>query len=173
MAFIPQCTLSSIFKGAPSPGVLHILVQLPSSCEFFAILLCSTDHDSIGCRSAIHHYILVMVSLSPSASPVPQAMFCLNCLVLGNTHNCIFPVKISSARTVGVLRDAIKDKKQYACLTDQLDLFHTLPNDGKLEKNLEDLDFKQPFEPTSIRKNHFFHRCFKRHLYHYMEIYKN
>jgi Crinkler effector protein N-terminal domain len=38
--------------------------------------------------------------------------FDLNCLVLGDDPSCLFPVKIAATESVGILRDAIKDKKK-------------------------------------------------------------
>lgn len=52
----------------------------------------------------------------------------LNCLVLGDTLDCIFPVKIASSETVGILREVIKVKKHHAFHgidADQLNLYRT------------------------------------------------
>ena len=38
----------------------------------------------------------------------------LNCLVLGDDASRVFPVEIANSKTVGDLRDAIKDKKRPA-----------------------------------------------------------
>ena len=44
----------------------------------------------------------------------PQPQFTLNCLVLGDDASRVFPVEIANSKTVGDLRDAIKDKKRPA-----------------------------------------------------------
>lgn len=101
----------------------------------------------------------ILVELpSPAASPVPQATL-LNCLVLGDARNRIFPVIISRAKNVGALRKAIKDEKQHAFHSvdaDELDLNHiSLPNDDELEHKLRDFNFGKPLQPTSILANIF------------------
>ena len=40
--------------------------------------------------------------------------FDLNCLVLGDDPSCLFPVKIAASESVGILRDAIKDRNKHA-----------------------------------------------------------
>jgi Crinkler effector protein N-terminal domain len=49
-----------------------------------------------------------------SVASDPRQVTRLNCLVLGEPRNRIFPVKIASTDTVGDLKDAIKEKKQLA-----------------------------------------------------------
>ncbi|KAI6167849.1 hypothetical protein EDD17DRAFT_867146 [Pisolithus thermaeus] len=58
-------------------------------------------------------HVLVAPPSTFAASSALQATISLNCLVLGDSRDHIFPVEISSSKTVGALREAIKDKKQY------------------------------------------------------------
>ncbi|KAI6100777.1 hypothetical protein EDD16DRAFT_1653387 [Pisolithus croceorrhizus] len=85
-------------------------------------------------------HVLVVPPLTFTASSAPQATISLNCLVLGDSQDHIFPVKISSLKTVGILTEAIKDKKQHTfhCIeADKLSLYCTsLPDNGKLEDML-------------------------------------
>ena len=37
----------------------------------------------------------------------------LNCLVLRDDHSRVFPVKIAATKTVGTLKDAIKEKNKH------------------------------------------------------------
>ena len=89
---------------------------------------------------------------------MPQATL-LNCLVLGDARNRIFPVMISRTKNVGALRKAIKDEKQHVFHSvdaDELDLYHiSLPDDDELEHRLRDFNFGKPLQPTLILVNIF------------------
>jgi hypothetical protein len=67
----------------------------------------------------------------------------INCLVLGETHNHIFSVKIAGTESVGALKDAIKAEKQPAfdhVPADTLVLWKvSFPVDGSLDGNLRNL----------------------------------
>lgn len=68
------------------------------------------------------------VSWSVSTSSTLQATLSLNCLVLGETRQNIFPVEIVSSENVYALRKAIKDERPNAFCgvdADKLILFRT------------------------------------------------
>jgi hypothetical protein len=69
----------------------------------------------------------------------------LNCLVLGHDASHIFPVEIAERKTVGALRDAIKDKKRPAfdhVPADTLLLWKvSILVNQNLTKNISKLDF--------------------------------
>ncbi|KAI5992795.1 hypothetical protein EDD15DRAFT_2167804, partial [Pisolithus albus] len=83
----------------------------------------------------------------------PRATLDLNCLVLGDTRDRIFPVELANSETVGTLREAIKSKKQHALHSvdaDRLSLYRTsLPDNGELEDKLRSLAFDEPLLSTS------------------------
>ena len=82
---------------------------------------------------------------------MPQ--LCLNCLVLGDTQDHIFSVKIASTDTVSLLREAIKDKKKHAFHdvdADQLVLYRTSLDDNELKNKLESINFDEPLRSLSI-----------------------
>ncbi|KAG1847369.1 hypothetical protein F4604DRAFT_1594458 [Suillus subluteus] len=72
-------------------------------------------------------------------------MYKLNCIVLGNDPNCIFPVDIAQTQTVGDLRKVIKDekKRQFDHVdADSLKLWKVdLPVDETIEHKLSNLTF--------------------------------
>ena len=69
----------------------------------------------------------------------------LNCLVLGHDASHIFPIEIAERKTVGALKDAIKDKKEHAFQhvdADALLLWKvSILVDRSLTKNISKLDF--------------------------------
>ena len=73
-----------------------------------------------------------------------EALLELNCLVLGEDHSHVFPVEISASKTVGALKDKIKEKKQHAFQhvdADALVLWSvSIPTDGTLEEELSKLE---------------------------------
>lgn len=60
-----------------------------------------------------------LVSHVSSAPPNPQSLLVLNCLVLGETCNEVFPVEIAMTKSVGVLKEVIKEKN--SCLFNHVD----------------------------------------------------
>ncbi|KAI6023017.1 hypothetical protein BKA83DRAFT_3629476 [Pisolithus microcarpus] len=98
--------------------------------------------------------VLVEVPSALAASYALRATLDLNCLVLGDTPDHIFPVELANSETVGALREVIKSKKQHALHgvdADQLSLYRTsLPNNGELEDKLGSLAFDEPLLSTSI-----------------------
>ena len=69
----------------------------------------------------------------------------LNCLVLGHDASHIFPIEIAERKTVGALKDAIKDKKEHAFQhvdADNLILWQvSIPVNRNLTEHLSKLDF--------------------------------
>ena len=69
----------------------------------------------------------------------------LNCLVLSHDASHIFPIEIAESKTVGMLKDAIKDKKRPALdhiPADTLVLRKiSIPVNRNLTENLSKLDF--------------------------------
>lgn len=68
----------------------------------------------------------------------------LNCLVLGESSNHIFPVKIAATESVGSLREAIKEKKHPAfdhIPADTLNLWKVSEVTLNLEKPLQKDNF--------------------------------
>jgi len=52
-------------------------------------------------------------SVSHVGSSLPQSsIFTVNCWVLFEGVDCVFPVEIAKEKSVGTVKDAIKDKKQ-------------------------------------------------------------
>ncbi|KAG2030089.1 hypothetical protein BDR03DRAFT_836781, partial [Suillus americanus] len=82
-------------------------------------------------------------------------MYKLNCIVLGDDPNHIFPVNIAQTQTVGDLKDLIKDKtkRQFDLVeAKSLELWKVdLPFDEKIEHNLSSLTFdtKKSLSPVS------------------------
>ncbi|KAI6096220.1 glycosyltransferase family 20-domain-containing protein [Pisolithus sp. B1] len=107
--------------------------------------------------------------ITVTASSAPQATISLNCLVLGDSQDHIFPVKISSLKTVGILREAIKDKKQHTfhhVEADKLSLYRTsLPDDGKLKDMLRSFHFDEPLQAMSILAKIFTDLPLEEHLH--------
>jgi hypothetical protein len=81
----------------------------------------------------------------------------INCLVLGETHNHIFPVKIAGTESVGALKDAIKEKKRPAfdhVPADTLVLWKvSLPFDDSLEEIVKNFDGGEPLSPVDKLSN--------------------
>lgn len=98
-----------------------------------------------------------------------QVEFRLNCLVLGNTRDHIFSVKIASSENGYALKEAIKDKNKHAFKSvDAHDLILysvSLTNNCELEKKLKELDFSQPIQPTSILAKVFPNHFEEEHLH--------
>ena len=73
-----------------------------------------------------------------------EALLELNCLVLGEDHSHVFPIEISSSKTVGALKKAIKKDKTHAFQhvdADALVLWSvSVPADGTLEEELSKLE---------------------------------
>ena len=93
------------------------------------------------------------------ASSVQQLV--LNCLVLGDQRSHIFPVEISATKSVGMLKDLIKEKKhphfQYFS-ADNLVLWKISEAvDENLENKLEEANFpeKEPLSPVDKLSNVF------------------
>ena len=89
-----------------------------------------------------------------SASPDLQSLLELNCLVLGDQCNHIFPVEIAGTKSVGSLKEAIKEKKHAAFQhidTDALDLWNVSKVvDQTLKNNLGKVNFleKESLSPV-------------------------
>lgn len=85
--------------------------------------------------------------------PDPQSPLALNCLVLGESRQRIFTVEIAGTKSVGSLKQVIKEKKHPAfqhIVTDSLALWEVSEVvDLNLENNLEKLNFpqKEPLSP--------------------------
>ncbi|KAE9386906.1 hypothetical protein BT96DRAFT_771244, partial [Gymnopus androsaceus JB14] len=80
----------------------------------------------------------------------------LNCLVLGDKRNHIFPVKIAETESVGSLKEAIKEKKHAAFPhidADALELWNVSePVDQHLENNLEKANFREKESLSPVDK---------------------
>jgi hypothetical protein len=89
---------------------------------------------------------LIVASLvtRPASFPDSRHNLVLNCLVLGDSPQHIFPVKINKAESVGTLKKAIRDDQKPAF--DQvpattLTLWKvSLPVDGSLEQSIDELN---------------------------------
>ncbi|KAI6118315.1 hypothetical protein F5141DRAFT_999894, partial [Pisolithus sp. B1] len=103
------------------------------------------------------------------SSSAPQATISLNCLILGNSQDHIFPVEISSLKTVGALREVIKDKKQHTFRhveADKLSLYCTsLPDNSKLEDMLQSFHFNEPLQAMLILAKIFTELPLEEHLH--------
>ena len=86
---------------------------------------------------------LAVIRTNSSSESQPQLN--LNCLVLGHDASHIFPIEIAERKTVGALKDAIKDKKEHAFQhvdADALLLWKvSIPVNRNLTENLSKLDF--------------------------------
>ncbi|KAE9392048.1 hypothetical protein BT96DRAFT_754297, partial [Gymnopus androsaceus JB14] len=84
----------------------------------------------------------------------PPGIAGLNCLVLGDQRNHIFPVEIAGTKSVGSLKEVIKEKKHAAFPhidADALELWNVSePVDQHLENNLEKANFhgKESLSPV-------------------------
>ncbi len=80
----------------------------------------------------------------------------LNCLMLGEGRGHIFPLEIPGTKTVGALREAIKDKKKnafYHVDADTLILWRvSVPDDGSLKLKLSGLNLvdESSLSPTQV-----------------------
>ncbi|KAJ3794318.1 hypothetical protein GGU11DRAFT_759257 [Lentinula aff. detonsa] len=89
-----------------------------------------------------------------ATSPNPQPLLELNCLVLGDQRNHIFPVKIAKTKSVGSLKKAVKEKKRPLSNhvpADDLALWRVSEVvDQNLEDNLEKINFleKESLSPA-------------------------
>jgi hypothetical protein len=83
--------------------------------------------------------------IHPNSSSESQPQLNLNCLVLGDDASHIFPIEIAERKTVGALKDAIKDKKRPAfdhVPADTLILWQvSIPVNRNLTEHLSKSDF--------------------------------
>ncbi len=90
-----------------------------------------------------HLHIVVQPPASVIQTDEPLRLE-LNCLILGEGPGHIFPLEIPGTKTVGALREAIKDKKKnafYHVDADTLILWRvSVPDDGSLKLNLSGLN---------------------------------
>jgi hypothetical protein len=88
------------------------------------------------------------VSVASDASPLLE----INCLVLGEPRGHIFPVEIAATKTVGALKDAIKEKKQHTFQhvdADALVLWRvSVPDNEDLVETLRDLVDEKSLSPV-------------------------
>ncbi|KAJ3782219.1 hypothetical protein GGU10DRAFT_436776 [Lentinula aff. detonsa] len=70
-------------------------------------------HDLFPNRLPEKHLHIIVRPPTVAAPPNPQPLLELNCLVLGDQRNHIFPVKIAATESVGFLKEAIKGKKTH------------------------------------------------------------
>jgi hypothetical protein len=121
--------LSKVFSNVDDTH-LHIVVRRPlGACEWHSGLI------------ALPNFPVIT---RPGVSSEPPLILELNCLVLGESHTHIFPVKIAGTESVGALKDAIKDKKKPAfdhVPADTLILWRVfVPDDDSLKEQLSRLD---------------------------------
>ncbi|KAJ3742410.1 hypothetical protein DFH05DRAFT_1544458 [Lentinula detonsa] len=100
------------------------------------------------------HLHIIIQPPEIATSPNPQPLLELNCLVLGDQRNHIFPIKIAKTKSVGSLKKAVKEKKR--------PLFNHVPADDlalwrvsevvdqNLEDNLKKINFleKESLSPV-------------------------
>ncbi len=90
-----------------------------------------------------HLHIVVQPPASVVRTNEPPRLE-LNCLMLGEDRKHIFPLSIPGTKTVGALREAIKDKKKnafYHVDADALILWRvSIPDDDSLELKLSELN---------------------------------
>ena len=88
---------------------------------------------------------MTLAAIHPNSSSESQPQLNLNCLVLGHDPSRIFPIEIAEGKTVGALKDAIKDKKEHAFQhvdADALLLWKvSIPVDRNVTENLSKLNF--------------------------------
>jgi hypothetical protein len=101
-------------------------------------------------------------------------MISLNCWVIGESENNIFPVEIELSRTVGVLKDLIKEKKRPefdSIAADKLELFKIhVPTDDFIrtlnEVNLpSDVEHATKLGPTLKLSKFFKHEPLEEHIH--------
>jgi Crinkler effector protein N-terminal domain len=96
-ALLEADILSDIFHPEPTKKTLHIVVRSPRVGE---------------CPPSVPELVVIR-SVSHAGSSVPQSsIFTLNCWVLLEGVDRVFPVEIAKEKSVGALKDAIKDKKK-------------------------------------------------------------
>ena len=89
------------------------------------------------------------------APPDPQPLLVLNCLILGDSRNNIFPVEIARAKSVGSLKKAIREEKHPAfqhIASDTLTLWDVSEVvDANLENTLAEIHFeeREPLSPVA------------------------
>jgi hypothetical protein len=92
---------------------------------------------------------LVVPHLSVTSDP---PLLEINCLVHGEPRSHIFPVEIASTKTVGALKDAIKEKKQHTFQhvdADALVLWKvSFPVDESLDGNLTNFLDEESLSPV-------------------------
>lgn len=90
------------------------------------------------------------------APPDPQPLLVLNCLILGDSRNNIFPVEITRAKWVGSLKKAIREEKHPAFQhipPDTLTLWHVSEVvDANLENTLAEINFEERESLSPIAK---------------------
>jgi hypothetical protein len=90
-------------------------------------------------------YLLTLAVIHPHPPSELQPQLDLNCLVLNDNTHHIFPIEIAERKTVGALKDAIKDKKEHTFQhvdADRLILWKVcIPINRNLTTNLSKLDF--------------------------------
>src|ERR1700729_1040840 len=88
---------------------------------------------------------MTVAVIHPNSPSESQPQLNLNCLVLGHDASRIFPIEIAESKTVGALKDAVKDKKEHAFPhidADTLFLWKvSIPVNQNLTENLSKLDF--------------------------------
>jgi hypothetical protein len=101
-------------------------------------------------------------------------MIFLNCWVIGESENNIFTVEIELSRTVGVLKDLIKEKKRHAfdsIAADQLNLFQIEVPADDFNKTLKEVNLPSDVEhatklgPTSKLSKFFKHEPLEEHIH--------
>ena len=107
---------------------------------------------------------------SPSVYPrtaqelLPEPKIHLNCFILGDDPNNVFPVEISESATVGKLKDAIKDKKKITFQgvdADSLVLWKVSISFDEFEaklanaQNPEDVHGSEKLKPVDALSEHF------------------
>jgi Crinkler effector protein N-terminal domain len=107
--------VGDISIGQPLHGVNRLKARFPGDLNMgnVHILIGSPSHSA-------HHRHPVLISLllaSPRnlvhvATPAPGALITLNCWVLSDDPDRVFPVDIDSKKSVGALKDEIKTKKK-------------------------------------------------------------
>lgn len=81
----------------------------------FRQIISTSSHDLLRVVSPVCFKGSLLFKLLSHVSPAPpisQSLLVLNCMVLGESRNEIFPVEIAGTKSVGSLKELIKEKKQ-------------------------------------------------------------
>jgi len=111
-------------------------------------------------RDGDEHVIVLFSYFNPTII-MSGSMLTLNCLVFGEDEGRIFPVEIRNDKSVGSLKQAIKENKKAAFGSvdaDTLDLWNvSIPYDDSFEENLKNIDLskKRPLSPRQKLSTHF------------------